>query len=62
MASEVAKVSTRVVAELSAWVATKVATGLAGALVIVGVVGAWMAVMMAATGLQPRCLQCVCSA
>ncbi len=62
LTSGVAKASTRVVAELSAWMATKVATVLAGALVTVGVAGAWMAVMMAATGLQPRCLQCVCSA
>ena len=56
-----AKVSTRVVVELSAWMATKVAIWLAGALAIVGVVVAWMAAMLAATVAEVSavCLQCL---
>ncbi len=52
---------TRVMVELSVWMAAKVAIGLAGALTIFGAVVAWMAAMMAATVAEVSavCLQCL---
>ncbi len=48
LASEMTKVSTRVVVELSAWMAVKVAIGLAEVASTIGAMAAWMVAMVAA--------------